>query len=263
MQSTQNPLLIVNQLTVSVKTHTAHKILVDGISFSVEKKSTMALVGGSGSGKTTTGLSIMQLLAPELKIDSGQIIFGGKDVVTLPESQMRSLRGKEIGMVFQEPLNAFNPVFSIGYQIDEVLRCHTNFSFQKRLDRVKELLNTVGIEDGDRVRKSYPHQLSGGLRQRAMIAQAIAGNPKLIIADEPTSNLDVTLQAKIIELFQKLKQELDLSILLITHELGVVEHLSDRVAVMSAGKIVEQGNVTDILNNPKEDYTRQLLEVLQ
>ena len=262
MENTNASLLSVNHLTVSVPTAAADKVLVDDISFHIARKSVVALVGGSGSGKTTTGLAILKLLAPELKVDSGQILFAEKDLLASSERQMRDVRGKEIGMVFQEPLNAFNPVFTIGYQIDEVLRYHTNLLPQNRRQRVKELLDVVGISDADRVEKSYPHELSGGLRQRAMIAQAIAGHPKLIIADEATSNLDVTLQAKIIELFRKLKNELDLSILLITHELGVVEHLSDHIVVMCAGKIIEQGTTAEVLKNPKEEYTRQLMEAL-
>ena len=165
-------------------------------------------------------------------------------------------------MVFQEPVNAFNPVFSIGYQIDEVLQVHTGLKRMQRQKRILELLDLVGLPDPKRTVKDYPHQLSGGMRQRAMIACAIAGDPKLIIADEPTSNLDVTLQARIIELFKKLKNELKLSILLITHDLGMVAHMADHVAVMTQGKIVECGTTSEVLSNPKHVYTQELMEAL-
>ena len=176
---------------------------------------------------------------------------------------MRDVRGKEISMVFQEPLNAFNPVFSIGYQVNEVLQFHTDLSSAQRLERIWDLLDTVGLEDPKRIANTFPHQLSGGMRQRAMIAQAIAADPKLIIADEPTSNLDVTLQAKIIDLFLELKEKLRLSILLITHDLGMVRHISDQVAVMTDGKIVESGDTQAVLDNPQHQYTRQLMHVLE
>ena len=225
--------------------------------------SVTALVGGSGSGKTTMGLAILRLLPLGLVVSQGRILFIGKDVLKFPEERMRLLRGKDISMVFQEPLYAFNPVFSIGGQIEEVLRAHSALSVRQRRERILELLNLVGLPDPKRTAGNYPHQLSGGMRQRAMIAQAIAAGPKLIIADEPTSNLDVTLQANIMELFRKLKDELKLSILLITHDLGMVAHMADHVAVMTEGKIVERGITREVLEKPQHPYTRTLMEALE
>ena len=256
-------LLDIKNLTVGLKnSNQGRKIIVDDINLSIEQQSIVGLVGGSGSGKTTTGLSILRLLAPQLEILNGQIMLNETNLLELPETKMRKTRGKIVSMVFQEPLNALNPVFTIGYQVAEVLKCHTDLSDVDIKDRAMELLDIVGIEDPVKTAQDYPHQLSGGMRQRAMIAQAIAVNPKLIIADEPTSNLDVTLQARIIELFKRLRDELHLSILLITHDLGVVEHMADYVSVMSKGKIIEFGKTMEVLKNPKELYTRQLMEAL-
>lgn len=255
-------LVQLKNLTVTVGESGSRTVLLDGVNIEIPELSVTALVGGSGSGKTTTGLAILRLLPLALKIESGQIFFGGEDLLKVPSERIRQIRGGEISMVFQEPLNAFNPVFSIGEQIDEVLQVHTDLDRNRRQKRVLELLDLVGLPDPARMAKDYPHSLSGGMRQRAMIAQAIAGDPKLIIADEPTSNLDVTLQARIIELFQKLKDELKLSILLITHDLGMVEHMADRVAVITQGKIVESGMTSDVLSDPKHPYTRELMEAL-
>lgn len=255
-------MLAIKNLTITVEENLTKKKIVDNINLSVPARTITALVGGSGSGKTTIGLAILRLLSPALQIEQGEIFFENQDLLKLPETQLRQIRGRKIGMVFQEPLNAFNPLFTIGYQIEEVLVCHTYLTTEQRRKRILELLDIVGIPDPVRIIQSYPHQLSGGLRQRAMIAQALAGNPALIIADEPTSNLDVTLQARIMELFRKLRDELRLSILLITHDLGVVTHLADEVAVMSAGKIVESGETKAVTTVPKHPYTRQLMETL-
>lgn len=219
----------------------------------------MALVGASGSGKTTTGLAILRLLSPALQIMRGQVIFQKENLLKSSLKEMEKIRGKEIAMVFQEPLNAFNPVFKIGYQIEEVLMCHTPLSKAQRRKRVLELLDKAGLRDPLRAAQSFPHQLSAGMRQRAMIAQAIALSPKLIIADEPTSNLDVTLQARIMELFNKLKNDLKASILLITHDLGLVEHFADSMVILYQGGVVEAGSTKDIFNNPQHAYTQQLL----
>lgn len=251
-------LLVVENLTVTV----AGKNIVDAANLDVPLLSVTALVGGSGSGKTTLGLAILRLLPLGLVVRQGRILFDGEDALKLPEGHMRQLRGKEIGMVFQEPLYAFNPVFAIGDQIEEVLRVHSPLNARRRRGRILDLLSLVGLPDPKRVAGNYPHQLSGGMRQRAMIAQAIAAGPKLLIADEPTSNLDVTLQAKIMELFRKLKDELKLSILLITHDLGLVAHMADRVAVMTEGRIIEQGMTQDVLKDPRHPYTRTLMEAV-
>jgi ABC-type dipeptide/oligopeptide/nickel transport system ATPase component len=257
-----NILLTIKNLTITVTENNRDKRLVDSIGLEVPEQSIVALVGGSGSGKTTTGLAVLRLLPPALELKSGEIIFDGKNLLALSREHMRALRGNDIGMVFQEPLNAFNPVFTIGYQIEEVLLYHTRLTAAQRKVRILDLLRMVEIPDPPRVARAYPHQLSGGMRQRAMIAQAIAGDPKLIIADEPTSNLDVTLQARIMEVFRKLRSELGLSVLLITHDLGVVSHLADQVAVMQTGKIVESGPAKAVLENPAQAYTRQLINAL-
>lgn len=255
-------LLTIKNLTITVD-DSGGKKLVDGLNFGIPELGITSLVGGSGSGKTTTGLSILRLLSPALKINKGEIIFKGRDLLKLPEDEMRRLRGKEIGMVFQEPLNAFNPVFTIGYQINEVLRYHTALTASSRQKKILDLLDIVGMPQPTRIAASYPHQLSGGMRQRAMIAQALAGDPSLIIADEPTSNLDVTLQARIIELFRKLRDELKLSVLLITHDLGMVAHLADEIVVLTEGKAVESGQTKDIMDEPKHAYTQKLMKALE
>lgn len=256
-------LLSIQDLCVGVLDGDNYKLIVDRLSLNIKKQTIMALVGGSGSGKTTTGLSIIRLLASVLTTDKGKIFFQGEDLLNYSGKQMQKLRGKEIGMVFQEPLTAFNPVFKIGDQIEEVLRFHTGVNRRQRRQRVWELLEIVGMPEPKLSAENYPHQLSGGMRQRAMIAQAIAAEPKLIIADEPTSNLDVTLQARIMELFRSLKERLNLSVLLITHDLGMVNHLADEVAVMEQGRIVERGVTSDIINNPRHPYTQSLMDALQ
>ena len=256
-------MLTIKNLTIIVEENATTKKIVDNVSLSVPPETIVALVGGSGSGKTTTGLAILRLLSPALKIERGEIIFENQDLLKSSEEHLRQLRGKKISMVFQEPLNAFNPLFTIGYQIGEVLIYHTTMSLGERGKKVLELLDIVGIPDPLRIVNSYPHQLSGGLRQRAMIAQAIAGNPSLIIADEPTSNLDVTLQSHILELFRKLRQELELSILLITHDLGVVSHLADEVTVLNQGQVVESGKTKSIVTQPRHPYTKELMETLK
>ncbi len=247
--------LHIKDLTVRV----GDKNIVDRLSLTVPDRSVFALVGGSGSGKSTTGLSILRLLAPGLEIQSGEILFNGRNLLSFSPEQLRQVRGQDIAMVFQEPLYAFNPVFTIGQQIEEVFSAHRKMPGRKRREETLRLLDIVGLKEPGRVYKSYPHQLSGGMRQRAMIAQAVALKPQLIIADEPTSSLDVTLQARIIELFAKLRMEFNLSVLLITHDLGVVEHMADRVGVMKAGKIVENAATADIFKNPQDSYTRELL----
>ncbi|HNV24491.1 MAG TPA: ABC transporter ATP-binding protein [Candidatus Omnitrophota bacterium] len=253
-------LVTIKDLTVSVKDGNQKKYLIEQINFDIIQEHIVSLVGESGSGKTTTALCLGRLLSLALTIESGKIIFNGQDFLTLTEKQLQQFRGAEIGFIFQEPLYAFNPLLTIGFQIEEVLIAHSDRNRKQRQSRVLELLDMVRISDPMRVFRSYPHQLSGGMRQRAMIAQAIAASPKLIIADEPTSNLDVTLQAEIIELFQELNQKLHLAILLITHDLGLVRHLSDDLVVMKSGRIVEKGRTKDVLAMPRHSYTQELLE---
>ncbi len=253
-------LVDIQNLTIDAKAGQGCKTIVNHVSFSVPEKNITALVGGSGSGKTTTGLAIMRLLSPGLRVVSGRIYFGGQDILSLPEEALRGYRGKQMAMVFQEPLYAFNPVFRIGAQIEEVLQFHTGLTKVQRQERVEELLRQVEIRDPGRVAQSYPYQLSGGLRQRAMLAQAIAASPKLVIADEPTSNLDVTVQARILMLFKKLRDELGLTVLIVTHDLGLVRSLADHMVVLSSGEVVEGGPVEEVLQHPRHSYTQQLLE---
>lgn len=254
-----NTLLSIKNLTVTVG---ATKIL-DDVSLEVGRGKIVGIVGGSGSGKTTLGLSILRLLPTAMHTNSGEIIFDGQNIALNSDGQMRALRGAQVGMVFQEPLSAFDPLFTIGFQMDETLCAHTGLSASARRGQVLDILRSVEISDPERIYKSYPHQLSGGLRQRAMIAQAICCKPSLIIADEPTSSLDVTIQAKVMQLLRKLNGEHQMTILLIAHDLGMVGHLSDEVAVMAEGKIVEYGRSSEILINPKHVYTKTLVEAYQ
>ena len=255
-------LLNLENLCVGVFSEHGEKSIVHGVSFSVDQQQILGVVGGSGSGKSTTGLAILRLLTPPLVVTEGKIVFQNQDLFALGQNDMRRLRGGAVAMVFQEPLYAFNPVFTIGDQIDEVLVCHTSLSRSQRRQHCLELLDLTEIPDPARISRSYPHQLSGGLRQRAMMAQALAGNPRLLIADEPTSNLDVTIQAKIMNLFVKLKKDFSLSIILITHDLGLVQHFSDSVVVMKEGSIVEQGKTNEVIQNPRHEYTRELMRAL-
>ena len=256
-------LLNIQNLVIAVNDAERPQKIVDGVNLTVGEQKIVALVGGSGSGKTTTGLSILGLLPMSLAVRQGEIMFRGENLLTASARRLQEIRGKEIAMVFQEPLNAFNPVFRIGDQLEEVLIIHTSLAVQQRKARALELLHTVGISDPVRVARSYPHQLSGGMRQRAMIAQAIAAGPKLLIADEPTSSLDVTLQAHIMELLKKLQAELKISILLITHDLCMVKHMADEVAVLFGGKVVEYGPAEAVVHHPQHAFTRQLMEAFR
>lgn len=254
-----NPTLLeIEAFTVSLVQRPQKKIL-DRVSLIVPQESIVAVVGGSGSGKTTTGLGILRLLPSALECQSGQIRYKGEDLLTMREEKMRSLRGKEIAMVFQDPLQSFNPVFKVGHQIAEVVRTHSDLPSSGVQGKVLELLAQVGLNDPMRVYNSYPHQLSGGMRQRAMIAQAVAVSPSLLIADEPTSSLDVTLQARILDVFRSLRDLYKLSIILITHDLQMVSHIADYVVVMNHGKIVENGTVKKVLSHPQHEYTQQLI----
>lgn len=254
-------ILNVHGLSVSLSDDPKRKIISD-VSFTVKPLSVVALVGASGSGKTTTGMSVLRLLSSALRIDEGKIFFKGEDVLSCDEKDIRAIRGKEIGMVFQDPLQAFNPVFTVGFQISEVFEFHTKLSSKEIKEQTLVLLTRVGIDDPKRVYQSYPHQLSGGMRQRAMIAQAIAAKPSLLIADEPTSSLDVTLQAMVLELFEKLKEQYRLSIILITHDLGIVSHMADEIVVMNDGRVVESGDKNNVLKQAKHPYTQKLLRTL-
>lgn len=251
-------LLSINNLTVTVGT----KMLVNNVSFDVPQGKIVAIAGGSGSGKTTIGLSILRLLHPALNIKQGSIVFEGCNLLGLSVREMQDYRGARIGMVFQEPLSAFDPLFTIGRQLDEVLVAHSKLSRQERYKKVLDTLAEVELPAPQRAYECYPHQLSGGMRQRAMIAQAMVGGASLIIADEPTSSLDITLQGKIMELFGRIKKK-NISILLITHDLGMISHVADEVVILRQGEMVEQGMVDQVINKPRHQYTKQLVEAFQ
>jgi oligopeptide/dipeptide ABC transporter ATP-binding protein len=232
---------------------------VDDVSFTVQDGETLGLVGESGSGKSVTALSIMRLVEPPGRIAGGRIVFNGRDLLALPESAMQAVRGAGISLVFQEPMSALDPVLTIGDQIVETLLVHGQATRAEARDRGIELLQAVRIPEAAARFRDYPHQLSGGMRQRVLIAAALACRPALLIADEPTTALDVTIQAEILDLLREMKAELHLSMLLITHDLGVVAGTADRVAVMYAGRIVEIGQVGDVFHDPQHPYTRGLL----
>src|ERR1700726_3380779 len=254
------PLLDVRDLHTEFRTGAGTVRAVDGISYAVEQGETVAIVGESGSGKSVSALSILRLIPdPPGRVTGGQVMFDGRDLMGLSEEQMRRVRGGDIGMVFQEPMTSLNPVLTIGRQITETLEQHRGMDRAAADRRAVELLGLVGIADANRRLEQYPHQLSGGMRQRIMIAIALACDPKLIIADEPTTALDVTIQAQILELMQKLTQRLGVALIIITHNLGVVARYAQRVNVMYAGRIVESGTAAALYHNPRHPYTIALL----
>jgi oligopeptide/dipeptide ABC transporter ATP-binding protein len=233
---------------------------VDGISYDIDQGETIAVVGESGCGKSVSALSILRLVAnPPGRIVGGSIRFEGRDLLTLSDEEIRDVRGKDIAMVFQEPMTSLNPVLTIGRQLTETLEQHLNMTHEQALARAIELLGMVGISDPERRLKQYPHHLSGGMRQRVMIAMALCCEPKLIIADEPTTALDVTIQAQILELMKELTRRLGVALIIITHNLGIVARYADRVNVMYAGKIIESGTADDIYHHPHHPYTLALL----
>ena len=234
---------------------------VDGVDFELKPGETIGIVGESGCGKSVTSISIMKLIpSPPGRIVDGEILFEGKDLVKATESEMQHIRGNDIAMIFQEPMTSLNPVFTIGKQITEAIVLHQNLGKDDAKDRCIEMLKLVGIPRAEQAINEYPHQFSGGMRQRAMIAMALSCNPKLLIADEPTTALDVTIQAQIIELMKELKEKLNTAIMLITHDLGVVAEMSDHVIVMYAGRVVEEADVIDLFKDPKHPYTIGLMK---
>jgi peptide/nickel transport system ATP-binding protein len=253
-------LLDVKNLKTYFYTDDGVATAVDDVSYDVDKGDTLGLVGESGCGKSVSALSIMRLIPdPPGKIVGGEILFKGRDLLKISEKEMRDIRGNDIGMIFQEPMTSLNPVFTCGDQIEEVIILHQKLTKSEAKEKAIEMLNLVGIPAPEQRYNEYPHQLSGGMRQRVMISIALACNPEILIADEPTTALDVTVQAQILELINKLQQELGMGVIIITHDLGVIAEVSKRVAVMYASKIVEYGDVYDIFGNPKHPYTIGLL----
>ncbi|MCX7377058.1 MAG: ABC transporter ATP-binding protein [Alphaproteobacteria bacterium] len=253
-------LLEVRNLTTAFQTERGEVTAVEDVSFDVAEGEILGIVGESGSGKSVTALTIMGLLPqPPARIAAGSIRFAGDELTTMPERRMEAIRGSGISMVFQEPMTSLNPVFTIGEQIMETLRAHERLSQREQYARAVSMLDKVGIPSAAKRMSDYPHQLSGGQRQRVMIAMALACNPKLLIADEPTTALDVTIQAQVLDLLMDLRDELGMAIIVITHNMGVIAETADRVLVMYAGRIVEQASVVELFEQPRHPYTRGLL----
>jgi oligopeptide/dipeptide ABC transporter ATP-binding protein len=252
-------ILEVRHLTTQFFTRAGQLNAADDVSFNIERGSTLALVGESGSGKSVTSLSIMRLVPPPGRIAAGEVIFDGTDLLKLDDEQMRRIRGRDIAMIFQDPMTSLNPVYTVGDQISEGIQLHERLPRRQAWSRAVEMMARVRIPDAAKRARDYPHQLSGGMRQRVMIAMALSCKPKLLIADEPTTALDVTIQAEILDLLRTLRADFHLSMLLITHDLGVVAESADRVAVMYAGRIVEEAPVLEIFYSPKHPYTEGLI----
>jgi oligopeptide transport system ATP-binding protein len=253
-------LLEINNLKTSFFTHLGEVQAVRGVTFSMDKGDILGIVGESGSGKSVTALSIMKLIDHPGRIKEGEILFEGEDLTKRTEKKMSELRGSEISMIFQDPMTSLNPVYTIKNQMVEVIRRHNKISKKEAMDRAVEMLNLVGIPEPERRIKSYPHEFSGGMRQRAMIATALSCSPKLLIADEPTTALDVTIQAQILDLMKKLTKEIDTSIILITHDLGVIAEICTKMVVMYGGMMMEKGTTEQIFHKPSHPYTVGLLQ---
>ena len=257
------PVLSVRGLRTSFRTPQGMLPAVDGVDLDLHAGETLGVVGESGCGKTVTALSILRLIPePPGSIDAGEIRFGGRDLVRMSRNELRQIRGSRIAMIFQEPMTSLNPVFRVGDQIGESLRVHTDMDRDARRSRTVDLLEMVGIPAPAERMRDYPHQLSGGLRQRVMIAMALACDPDVLIADEPTTALDVTIQAQILDLLESLKRRFNMAVMLITHDLGVVAEVAQRVAVFYAGRVVETGSVAEILRSPRHPYTRGLIRAM-
>jgi oligopeptide/dipeptide ABC transporter ATP-binding protein len=254
-----NPLLRVRGLRTSFTTRVGVVRAVTGVDLSVSRNEVLGLVGESGCGKSVTSLSILGLIGQPGRVEAGEVLFDGQDLLRLPDKELRRIRGDRISMIFQQPQSSLNPVMRVGGQIGEVLQLHRNMKANAARDRAVELMQMVGIPDAGRRIDSYPHQMSGGMAQRVMIAMALACEPELLIADEPTTALDVTIQAQILDLMRTLKEETGTAIILITHDLGVVAEMCDRVAVMYAGEIVEQTDVRTMFADPRHPYTQGLI----
>jgi peptide/nickel transport system ATP-binding protein len=256
---TMQPLLRVEKLRVEFPTRRGTLVAVDDISFHIDEGEVLGVVGESGAGKSLTGAAIIGLLEPPGRVAGGQIIFDGKRIDNIGQEKMRRLRGDQIAMIFQDPLTSLNPLFTVGRQLTETIRTHVSIDEREAKARAIELLNEVGIPAADRRVDQYPHQFSGGMRQRVVIALALAANPRLIIADEPTTALDVSIQAQIITLLKRLCRDYGTSVMLITHDMGVIAETADRVAVLYAGRIVEVGPVQDVIKRARHPYTHGLM----
>ncbi len=252
-------MLEIQNLQTKFRTDDGEITVLDGVSFRISKGETVGVVGESGSGKSVTSLSIMGLLPRTAKVSGGEIFFNGENLVGASQERMRSLRGKEIAMIFQEPMSSLNPVYTVGSQIIELVRNHTAMNRKQAREHAITMLKLVGIPRAEEIVDEYPHQLSGGMRQRVMIAMAMSCNPSLLVADEPTTALDVTIQAQILDLMRDLQNKREMAIMLITHDLGVVAEMCDRVVVMYAGQVVEEADVEQLFAHPKHPYTEGLL----
>ena len=253
------PLLQVRDLCTSFDVDAGEVRAVNGISFSLDKGKVLGIVGESGSGKSVTAYSIMRILVEPGRIKSGEILFDGQDIVKVSKKQMSEFRGKRVSIIFQDPMTSLNPTYTIGNQLREAILLHTNRNHEQANARAVEMLKLVGVNEPEKRLKQYPHELSGGMRQRVMIAMALACEPDILIADEPTTALDVTIQAQILELMKDLQKKLGMAIIMITHDLGVIADMCDEIIVMYAGRICERGTVDEIFYNPRHEYTKGLL----
>ncbi len=259
---TMDHILQIENLDVSFSLPGARNLAVRGVSVALERGTTLGLVGESGCGKSVTAFSVLRLIQPPGRIDGGSIRYNGTDILAMGDEEVRRIRGKEIAMIFQEPMTSLNPVFRVGMQIAETIRLHLGVSKAEARERTVELLRQVGIPSPESRFASYPHELSGGMRQRIMIAMALSAEPQVLIADEPTTALDVTIQAQILDLLLTIQRARRMSLVLITHNLGIVANLADRIAIMYAGEIVEYGTVADIFASPLHPYTIGLFEAI-
>ena len=257
--SDKNYVLEVNNLHTSFFTDVGEVKAVNGVSFSLEPGKTLGIVGESGSGKSVTAYSIMQILAETGNIVDGQVLFEGKDITKWNEKQMQNFRGKKVSIIFQDPMTSLNPVFTVGYQLEEAVLLHTEKTKREARDRAIEMLTLVGVNDPASRMRQYPHELSGGMRQRVMIAMALCCEPDILIADEPTTALDVTIQAQILELMQDLQKKMGMAIIMVTHDLGVIASMCDEILVMYGGRICERGTADAIFYEPAHEYTKGLL----
>ena len=255
-------LLEIKNLAIEFHDTVPFTKIVEDISFSMEEGEILGIVGESGSGKTQTALSVMGLLGEYARMPKGEILFQGRDILQMPREELWNIRGREIGMIFQEPMTSLNPVMTIGAQVEEAMKIHSRFNARERKERALQMMQNVELPNPQLLYEKYPHQLSGGMRQRVMIAAALVMEPKLLIADEPTTALDVTIQAQILKLLQKINREQGTAVLFISHDLGVIRHLCSRVIVMNQGKAVEQGDVQEIFRHPSMEYTRKLLAAI-